>query len=228
MKLVIVAALGTILLAGCAQDKMASKDKMAMKSGNEAHAHIGHVMTKWADTPKQWGFLPTAMMEAKIAAQHAGFAASKPGDLKYMQTHIKHVVHALNPNVIEKGPGHGYGVVAAASNAAKHIGIAAKSPGATKNIKLHAPHVSTSAKNTATWAKKATNLSLRVLAATSAAQAAPMVMKIKGITEALTAGIDANGDGKVSWEKGEGGLNVANKHMGFMMKGENMTKGAKM
>lgn len=215
MKLIFIAALATVLLAGCAQDKMAMKK-------NVAHAHIGHVMTKWSDTPKQWGFLPTALMEAKIAAQHAGFAASKPGDLKYMQTHIKHVVHALNPNVIAKGPGHNYGVVMAATNAAKHIGLAAKSPGATKNIKLHTTHVSASAKNAVTWAKKATNLSLKVLAASSAEQAAPLVKKIKAMTDALTTGIDANGDGKVSWKKGEGGLAVANKHMGFMMKGEKL------
>ena len=78
MKLIFIAALATALLAGCAQDKAAmKKDKMTMKK-NVAHAHIGHVMTKWSDTPKQWGFLPTALMEAKIAAQHAGFAASKP------------------------------------------------------------------------------------------------------------------------------------------------------
>ena len=126
MKTVIAAALGMALLAGCAQDKMVMKqDKAAME--NEAHTHIGHVMTKWSDTPKQWGFLPTAIEEAGIAAEHAGYAASNPGDLEYMQTHIKHVIHALDPSVIAKGPGHGYGVVKAASNAAMHIGVAAKS-----------------------------------------------------------------------------------------------------
>ena len=229
MKLVIVAVLGTALLAGCAQDKMAMKqDKMAMKQDkmamkkNMAHAHIGHVMTKWSDTPNQWGFLPTAVKEADIAAQHAGFAASKPGDLQYMQIHIKHVIHALDPSVIAQGPGHGYGVVKAASGAAKHIGLAAKSPGATKNVKLHTEHVWTSADNAVTWAKATTALSQKVLAASSAAEAAPMVKKIKAMADAIVAGVDANGDGKVSWKKGEGGLAVANKHMGFMMKGENL------
>ncbi len=221
MKTVIAAALGMTLLAGCAQNEMAmEKDMAAME--NEAHSHMGHVMTGWSDTPEQWGFLPTAIEEAKIAAQHAGFAASKPGDLEYMKTHIEHVIHALDPSVIAEGPGHGYGVVKAAWNAAKHIGIAAESTGATDNITLHTEHVWTSADNTVTWAKAAVVLSQEVLAASSTADAAPMVMKIKAMSDALITGIDDNGDGTVSWMKGEGGLAVAEAHMGFMMQGENM------
>ncbi len=42
------------------------------------------------------------------------------------------------------------------------------------------------------------------------------------MSHALIAGIDADGDCKVSWKKGEGGLAVSKKHMGFMMKGEKM------
>ena len=217
MKTVITAALGMTLLAGCA---MMEEDKVAME--NEAHSHIGHVMTGWADTPEQWGFLPTAIMEAKIAAQHAGFAASKPGDLEYMQTHIRHVIHALDPSVIAAGPGHGYGVVAAAGNAAIHIGIAAESPGATDNINLHTEHVWASADNAATWAKLAVALSQEVLAVSSSADAAPKVKNIKAMSDALIAGIDADGDGTVTWKKGEGGLAVAEAHMGYMMQGENM------
>lgn len=221
MKTILVTAFGLALLAsGCAQnDKMA---KSADKKVNEAHVHIGHVMTEWGDTPNNWGFLPTALAEAKIAAQHAGFAASKPGDLKYMQTHIKHVIHALDPSVIAAGPGNGYGVVKAAEGAAKHINVAAKSAGSTDNIKLHTPHVATSATNAVDWAKAATKLSQQVLAAKSASAAAPMVQKVKAMTDALTAGIDANSDGNVSWEKGEGGLAVSKKHMEFMMKGEKL------
>ena len=221
MKTVIAAALGMTLLAGCAQDDMAmEQEKAAME--NEAHGHIGHVMTGWADTPEQWGFLPTAIEEAKIVAQHAGYADSKPGDLEYMQTHIRHVIHALEPSVIAEGPGHGYGVVTAAWNAAKHIGLAAESTGTTENIKLHTEHVWASADKVVTWAKAAVALSQEVLAASSAADAAPMVKKIKAMSDALIVGIDADGDGNVTWKKGEGGLDIAEAHMGYMMEGENL------
>jgi hypothetical protein len=38
----------------------------------------------------------------------------------------------------------------------------------------------------------------------------------------LRAGFDTNGDGMISWTKGEGGLDASTKHMGIMRKGEEM------
>ena len=73
----IALSFGLVLVTGCAGD-MAKKDK------NMAHVHIGHVMTGWKDTPGKAGLLPTAIAEAKVAAIHAGFAANKSGDLKWM------------------------------------------------------------------------------------------------------------------------------------------------
>ena len=217
MRKVFCLTLATLLLAGCAS-KM--DDKMGKK--NMAHAHIGHVATGWKDTPDKKGLLPTAVAEAKIAAQHAGFAAKKLDDLGWMKAHTGHVLHALDPAVEAKGPGLGYGVRKAAAGAAKHIEFAAASEGASKNVKLHTPHVKTSAGNVGTWVGLIIPIGKQVQAAKTAAEAAPMVKKIKAMTTALIAGIDANSDGKVTWKKGEGGLQAAQKHMGFMMKGEKL------
>ena len=44
-----------------------------------AHAHIGHAVTGWHDTPEQQGLLVTAAREAEIGYNHAGFAlAGRP------------------------------------------------------------------------------------------------------------------------------------------------------
>ena len=64
----------------------------AMAATNMSHAHIGHVVASWNDTPEKMGLLPTAIAEAKVAAQHAGFAVSKPDDLAWMKSHIGHVL----------------------------------------------------------------------------------------------------------------------------------------
>ncbi len=214
-------SLGLVLVAGCA-DNMAMKDK-GMAAKNMAHVHIGHVMTGWKDTPKKGGLLPTAIAEAKVAAQHAGIAAGKPANLAWMKTHIGHVLHAVDPSVESKGPGLGYGVIKAAGGAAKHIGFSAKSKGASKNVKAHAVHVGTSAKNVVTWGKLIVRLGKKVKAAKSAGEAAPMVKKIEQLATRLTAGDDVNGDGKITWHASEGGLKEAEKHMGFMTKGEGLT-----
>jgi len=189
-----------------------------------SHAHMGHVMTAWGDTPDGKGLLPTAISEAKIAAQHAGFAAKKLDNLGWMQTHAHHVLNAIDPSVEMKGPGMGYGVIKAASGAAKHIGLAAKSEGASKAVKLHATHISTSATNTVTRGHEIVALGKKILAATSAADAAPYVQKMAQLTQQLTAGMDANGDDTITWKKGEGGLDAANFHLKLLAKSEGMVK----
>lgn len=195
---------------------------MADEGNKMVRAHMGHVMTGWKDTPNGKGLLPTALGEAKIAAQHAGFAASKPGNLGWMKTHTRHVLHAVDPSVEAKGPGMGYGVMKGASGVILHIGFASKSPGASGNVAAHTVHVTASTENVVVWAKEIVILGERVLAANSAGEAAPLVARIVNLTGRLVNGHDDNGDGKITWKKGEGGLMEATKHMGFMAKGEGM------
>ena len=189
---------------------------------NMAHVHIGHVVTAWQDTPDQMGLLPTAQAEAEVAAQHAGFAASRPDDLDWMKLHVGHVLHAIDPSVEPQGPGLGYGVHRAAQGVAQHVRFAADSEGASDNVKLHATHVETSAGDVVAWSEQVVELGQEVQATSSAAEAAPLVAKIETLTQAILAGTDADGDGTASWEQGEGGLAQAAQHMQFMQEGEGM------
>lgn len=189
---------------------------------NEAHAHIGHVMTKWNDTPDQKGFLPVALAEAKVAEAHAGLAASDLADLASMKLHSRHVLHALDPSVETSGPGAGYGVLAAAEGTKAHIGFAAASDGASDAVKLHATHVSEAAGAVVKRAEDIKLLITEILAAPDDKTAAPMVEKMQAGVVTLTSGIDLNGDGNIGWADGEGGLAVAETHMGFMMDAEGL------
>jgi hypothetical protein len=189
---------------------------------SEAHVHMGHVLTAWQDTPDQMGLLPTAQAEAEVAAQHAGFAASRPDDLDWMKMHVGHVLHAIDPSIEPQGPGLGYGAHRAAQGVAQHVGFAADAEDASDNVKLHATHVEASAGNVVVWSEQVIDLGQRVRTASSAAEAAPLVTEIETLTEAILAGTDANGDGTVSWEESEGGLAQAAQHMRFMQEGEGM------
>ncbi len=189
---------------------------------NMAHAHMGHVADSWGDTPNEMGLLPTAIAEAEIAVQHAGFAADQLDNLEWMKTHAKHVLHAVDASAIEAGPGLGYGVKNAATGVAKHIGFAAESDEATENVKLHAVHVATSANNTVARVDEIVQYVGQVLAASTAAEAAPAANEMLRHAKQLLDGRDANGDGNVSWKQDEGGLKASEKHMGFMRAGENL------
>lgn len=206
-----------VILAGLAVPAAAQGQE------NMAHAHIGHVMSGWKDTPDKMGLLPTAEAEAEVAATHIGYALSDPDDLGNIKLHTEHVLHAVDPSEAAQGPGHGYGLIKAAKGVADHIGFAAAADGATENVELHSEHVSTSASNVAEWGRDVVELGTAIRDADSADAAAEKAREIKRLVGCIQTGCDADGDGTITWEPGEGGLEQAELHMGYMMAGEGIT-----
>lgn len=194
----------------------------AFAAASASHLHMGHVTDGWNDTPDGKGLLPIAIAEARIALQHASATAGKPDDLAWMKMHARHVLHALDPSVEAQGPGLGYGVAKAAAGTAKHIEAAAASDDASGNVKTHAVHVASAARNTVGRAGAMVEAARQILSADSAASAAPAAQQLRRTAEALLDGVDANGDGKVTWHAGEGGLLEADKHMMAMRRGEGL------
>jgi hypothetical protein len=185
-----------------------------------AGIHIGHVVNAFSDTPNGQGLLPTAVAEARLAAQHAGLAARDPTNLAAMKLHAGHVINALDPSVVPTGPGLGYGVKKAATGVATHIELAAKAEGAPPNVVAHAVHIAASARNTAQRADQIVALAQRVQSATSATDAAALVSQIVSLCEQLSSGADTNGDGRITWEAGEGGLQQVQQHIRLMLSAE--------
>ena len=185
----------------------------------QAGVHIGHVLNGFNDTPGLQGLLPVAMAETRVANQHATLATRQPTNLQYMKTHSEHVMHALDPSTVPAlmAPGQGYGAKKAITAIAEHIELAAKAKDATPNIVNHARHVGMSAHNTVVRADEILALAGQVRAATSAADAAKLVSQMASLAEQLVAGFDANGDGRVTFEAGEGGLQHVDDHVKFML-----------
>jgi hypothetical protein len=182
--------------------------------------HIGHVVNGFSDTPNGMGLLPVALAEAKTAAQHAALAARNPTSLDAMKLHAGHIINAIDPTIVTTGPGLGYGLKKAALGVAMHIDLAAKTAGASPNVVMHASHVATSARNTVVRADQVLVLAKQVQASTSAADAALLINQLVSLTSQLTAGADANGDGKIGWQENEGGLQQAQEHVTLMLAGE--------
>ena len=187
-----------------------------------AHLHLGHVMTNWRDTPSNVGFLIAALSDANVAAVHAKLASTVPDSLDQMKLHASHVMNALDPAVEPKGPGSGYGVKKAAAGALQHLEFAVQAEGATANIKAHSTHVSASLNNVLQWVDKAIATAQQIRSSPSAADAATLVAELVVLTTEINQGTDANNDGQIGWQTGEGGLQQAQMHMGLMMKGEGL------
>ena len=60
-------------------------------------------------------------------------------------------------------------------------------------------------------------LAQKILSSTSAEEAAGLVSQLAALSDQLMNGADANADGRVSPEPGEGGLNIADDHVKLLL-----------
>lgn len=213
---------GQVLPTAPVRAAPAASATVAVPAG-PAGVHIGHVVNAFNDTPNGQGLLPTAMAEARVAIQHAGLAARNTTSLESMKLHAGHVINALDPTVVTSGPGLGYGVKKAATGVATHIELAAKAQGASPSIVTHSVHIATSARNTVQRADAIIALAKQIQAATSATDAAALVSQMVSQCDQLMAGADTNGDGRITWEAGEGGLQQVQQHVNLMLAAEPKT-----
>jgi len=190
------------------------------QQGNPAHAHIGHVLEAFGGTPEGRGLLAVAEAEAAIAAQHARLALSDNTNLEWMKTHARHVLHAVDPERIDQGPGLGFGVRAAAEGVVQHIELAANSQGASDAVRTHAGHVAEAATAVAGRAVRIAGLAQQVEQASIYSVAADLVDQIWVLSEQLVSGVDLDGDGRISWAGDEGGLEQVRQHMTLMVTAE--------
>ena len=207
--LAIVPALGLAAIPASAQEA--------------AHAHLLRVVNPEAASVQELGFLRQAVGEAGTAAEHASFAAGgpqRPGDLVAMKTHAGHVLHALDPTRTETGPGLGFGLIEASRRTIEHVEAAAAASDASNGLHTHARHVATCVRNTLERARRMLEIGERILATDSAEEADRLSDDLNALGFQLRNGADANGDGRVTWHEGEGGLYIAQEHMQLLMTGE--------
>ncbi len=174
-------------------------------------------------------FITATAAEADDRAVPGHWGMRDLASLEGMKRHGGHVLHAVDPSQIEQhfdiaadewirqGPGSGYGVKKAAENVAAHIEMAAKVEGAPQGVITHSVHVATSSRNTAKRAEEIAALAKQVQAAGAAEEARPLFEELNEKVSQLLAGVDANADGRVGWQEGEGGLDTVQQHMNLML-----------
>jgi hypothetical protein len=196
---------------------MAGVVKLPVPAG-AVGTHLGHVVNGFAEAPALMGLLPAAIAEARIAAGHATLASRQPTNLEYMKTHAGHVIHAIDPTIITMGPGLGMGVKKAANAVITHMGLAKQADaGATPGITVHSTHIEMCANNTIARADQLLELAKKVMSSTTAADASALVNQMMSLADQLIEGADGNSDGRITWEKNEGGLRVADEHAKLML-----------
>ena len=150
------------------------------------HAHIGHVMIGWRDTPGQVGLLTIAQSDTRVANAHA-LLLSKSTTLDDMKLHAGHILHALDPTVETAGPASGYGTKKAAAGALQHVGFAAAVENASAAVKSHASAVNVTLTDAIATIDRGIAAAQNIRAATSPADAAASVRELTSIVEQIGA-----------------------------------------
>jgi hypothetical protein len=152
------------------------------------HAHIGHVMTAWRDTPGQVGLLTIAQSDTRIAAAHA-LLLSKSSSIDDMKLHAGHILHALDPSIETAGPASGYGAKKAAAGAMQHVGFTAAVDNASVTVKSQASTVNATLTDAIAAIDRGIATAQKVRAAGSSADAASAVRELQPIIDDIGRGL---------------------------------------
>lgn len=180
----------------------------------EYQLHLGHLLDSWQDTPGQVGLVTILGQEADIAAEHAGYAVSDLENFDNIKLHTTHVRHAVTGE--GSGPGKGYGIIKAAKGVIAHMEFARDAADASDSVKLHSKHVITSAKNILFWAGKILDKAGQITGGASPVASAFFAEENVELLDWIRNGHDADGDGTITWQEGEGGLAQIKEHLSYI------------
>lgn len=99
-----------------------------------SHAHIGHAITGWVDTPGQKGLFETAESEAFQALKSISDAQKAETDIQTSKQHLLEVFTWLAPEQANNKQLSNYGVIRALEGAIDHIEYASLSEDASFNL----------------------------------------------------------------------------------------------
>ncbi len=197
---------------------------VAAQRPDAALTHFSHIATGFNGAPGGRGLAVTAAMESNAAMLHANFAAGSPADLEAMKTNVRHVLHALIPAEGGSGPGLGFGLKRAAEAIATHIDLAVAAADASPAVAKIGPTIAVAARAVAARAQALADLANRILATSTAADAAPLVAALRTMALELDTGRDANGNGRIELDAVEPGMNQLEAQIYSTLEGERLAR----
>lgn len=209
---------GTLTDSLPAADSAATPDSVAERPyarplPRPAEERLDQLTTASPETPGGMGLVAAGVAEAEIALEHARLAGRNPASLSDMQRHMTHVLHAIDPTEVGRGPGMGFGVVRAARTTLLQIEQVEEVDGLPGFISFHAPYVARAARGTLARAGDAVDLARRIQRATSATDAHRLVERLRQTVRAMAYGFDRDDDGRIGYTEDEMGLAQARYHL---------------
>jgi hypothetical protein len=99
-----------------------------------SHAHVGHCLTQWHDTPENRGLLEVAEQELARAHAEAHAALTAASGPTQKAEHLNNAARALNPDAGQGSSTGDYGAIRALESAVEHLEYAGTSQDASPNL----------------------------------------------------------------------------------------------
>ncbi len=175
---------------------------------------LWRILGESEETPYRMGLLPTGMVEAEIAAAYVTIAGRDSTNVRAMRTNMANVVHAIDPSLVQRGAGLGFGFRRAAEGVRLEVRYAAADPGASPALLYHAPFVEDAATNALALADDAVTLARRIERSQEDAETTLELLEdLADVVRAMAHGRDADRDGRIGHAADESGLARAGHHL---------------
>lgn len=154
------------------------------------------------------GLFDVARTEAAIARRHTQ-AALRETDLATMKTQVAAAVNAIDPGLVASGPGLGTGLRPALLEAVDQLLAVQRAQPQDPDVALRATAASVAGQTALMRTDEALQEARDALAAQSTSEAIPALVRLDTLLARVVAGQDADGDGEIGWNLGEGGIQQA-------------------
>jgi len=169
-----------------------------------SHAHIGHALTAWKDTPNKQGLFIVAENEIQRAKEEAEAALVEQISEQDMDARLVNILQALNPDLGTPAVTD-YGAVRALSGATDHMVFASESEDASKNMKQMVHEYSKAQQVVIKRVKLAVKQTQYAMQA-DVTERRGLISQLLGNLNAISDGIDLDGDGRIGSRDDEFGL----------------------
>ena len=175
-------------------------------------------------TPGNIGFLRLAEREAATALEQLDLALAAE-DFAALRSRTSDLLHVIDPSLEAEGPGTGTGLLYAVAAINANLTIASEMEGASANLKTQAQRAITASDNVIEWSQQVLDAAKLAQMVPSIVEARASLMSISRTLNNIIYGHDADKDGKIGWQLGEGGLPQVRKYVEYHAQGEGLTPG---
>jgi len=196
-----------------------------------ALAYLRQTLNEVDGTPGKIGYGVGLKSQAKLLADHAGFAqgAADAGNLPSAKQHVEHLLNILygmadprygdlNGDGVTTNPGDGYGLLIYRQKVAESVRAAAASGDATTNIQTRAAQVEVALanigdgsgdSNDSGWSDLLIEKANEMLVTNDLSTATMLAAQVAGLATRIAEGEEINDNGEIEPIVGEGGAQTA-------------------